>query len=258
MKGKDKMLKRKLAMMLVAALATALVTAGAASSASAKSFELTSEPCHPGNGKFGVCWGTSEATALAEPLELEGEEEVTAKSTTVALFVVPSIPVEIECLTVTNSGIGIVSQTSPLGVAKNTISGILKFGGMGATEECKLVGTNTVAERCEIPKEKNTVELQGEAINATEVHLLPKTGTVFIEIPFASKAGFTCPATVIGTRKVTGFQNLIVNADGKASLVGAAVAESGLKFIEKQAKLTGSIEVKFINQPEDWLTLTET
>jgi len=232
---------------ILAALAVTVVTAVAASSASA-AFELSTAKCETGP-KFGVCWS---ANTLEEPLELVGEETITAKGG-LNKFVVSGVPLEIECEEIVQGTAiaNLVSQTAPLGTPANKIEGTL------LEKKCKLTGTNTVAEKCLIPEEKETNELSGEATSATNVHLIPKTGSVFIEIPFTnilSPIELTCPATVAGTRKVTGAQDLTVvsSTNEQGQKTGTTVVASELLFIEKKAELTGSITVKFTEDPEDW------
>lgn len=236
------MLRNKVATMLVVGLAVMAATAAAASSASA-AFELSLAECNTGP-KWGLCWST---TATSELKELIGTEEVAAKSKTAALFVVPSIPFEIECKTDANAGFSVISQTEPLGTAANTLAGKVVF------KECLLVGKNTVAERCVIPAEKETNELLAETTSATTMRVTPKSSTVFIEFPLSSKSGQTCPATVIGTRKTTGSQELTIGTREEGKFTLSAVAKSGLLFIEKAAELTGTSSISLVNVLTDWV-----
>ncbi len=236
------MLKRKLMALLLAAFAVTAVTAIAASTASA-AFTLSTVECG-GGPKWGLCWSETETSAL---LELTGENAATALGGE-NLFNVPELGVEILCKKVKDLGNGKVTQSEPLGTAANVITGSLNF------EECALEGEGTITKLCTIPASEKTNELSGELTSETNVHLVPKTGTVFIEIEFKNKSETEkCPATVVGKRKVTGSQDLTVTNPGAtlSTKSANAVVKSGLLFIEKAAELTGSITVTLTGF-EDW------
>jgi hypothetical protein len=238
---------RRLMVVLVPVFAVAAVTANTASAA----FVLSTEPCN-GNTPVvhNLCWNTTKALAESEPLELVGEEEVTGKGGPI-LFVVPSIPIEIECKSAEGVGTNrLVKQLVVLGIgATNSLSqGELEF------RECALVGSNAVATKCAIPTNEVTKALTGEATSNTTGVAEPASGGVFIELEFKSKAGQTCPATVIGKRKVTGKEEgTTVAAPELGKKTGTSVAKSGLLFIEKAAELTGEGVVTFVNLPEVWV-----
>ncbi len=245
------MLKRKLIAVLLALFAVTAVTAATASAA----FVLSPEACGPNSPVVhNLCWNTTKVLAETEPLELPGEEEITAKGGPI-LFAVPSIPVEILCEKVESDPGGLIKQTAVLGptATNGLISGSLLF------KECILEGTNIVAERCVVPIEETSSELVGEATSNTTVLLEPAAGkTVFIEINFTSKEGQTCPATVFGLRKVTGKEELTTGEEPEeGKKTGTSVVKSELLFIEKAAELTGSITVSFVNQPTDWVRIAE-
>jgi hypothetical protein len=245
------MLKKKLVAALLALFAVAAVTAASAATASA-AFTLSSEPCG-GNSPVvhNLCWNTTKVLAELEPLELTGIEEIKAVGGPI-LFNVPSIPVEILCEKIESTTT--IDQSTVLGpLAKNsTIKGFILF------MECSLEGTGTVATKCVIPVEEPSNELKSEAISNTAVLLEPASGTVFVEINFTSKAGQTCPATVIGLRKVTGKEEVTTSeAPEEGQKVGESVVKSELLFIEKASELTGSITVSLVNAKLDWVRLAE-
>jgi uncharacterized protein YbcI len=232
--------------MLVFIMGVALVAMGGltASAASAEVFELRSEECN--GAVWNLCWAETEAGALRE---LQGTQSITAEGGK-NLFVVPGIPVEIECEKVKSEPGGTIQQPEPL-VKTGTILGLLVFEG------CKLVGTNATATKCVIPTKEVTKELSGELTSATNVLLKPEEGEVFIEITFTSKEGQTCPATVIGKRKITGMEDVtILNPQHTLnSKTGESVVKSELLFIEKAAELTGQITVTLTGF-EDWFDVT--
>jgi hypothetical protein len=250
------MLKSKLRTVLFALLAVTAVAAATASTASA-TFVLTEIPCGsnaPNPIVFNLCYGTSEELALSEPLELTGEESITALAGE-NLFFVPSIPVEILCKKAEGIGANqLIKQLIVLGpnATSATVEGQLEF------QECILEGTGTIASKCVIPTQEVTTALTGKAISTEAVLLKPAAGTVFIEINFTSKAGQTCPATVIGLRKVTGEEEVKVNTEDElGQKTGSSVAKSELLFIEKQAELTGEITVSMAGSKTDWFRLLE-
>jgi hypothetical protein len=250
MEVKSNMSRHKLkGAMLLAVAAAMLLSAVGASSASAE-LVLSAENCNGTVTWLAVCWAPTETVAsLAETKELEGSVEVVASGGP-NLFVVPGIPVEIECGSVKQfEKTGKLNQTTPLTV-ETSITGQLTFEG------CKLVGTNAVATKCVIPVKETTKALKGHATAPLAVLLKPTEGEVFIEITFTSKEGQTCPATVIGKRKVTGAEELKVAGTELKGTLGSksatSVVKSELLFIEKQAELTGEISVT-IPAAEDWL-----
>jgi hypothetical protein len=238
--------------MLVAVAVWMLVGLVGASSASA-ALELSSELCN-GSTLWGLCWSEKETVPnpSEELKELKGTGTITAKGGT-NLFVVSAIPVEIECTGVESGAGAELNATSPLGTG-DILTGSLRFTG------CKLVGTNAVATKCVIPTAETTKPLTGAATSETAVLLKPTTGEVFVEITFTSKEGQTCPATVIGKRKVTGAEEVTI-VGPKATLgskKGKSVVLSELLFIEKQAELTGEIEVTFAETEPHWIYLWRT
>jgi hypothetical protein len=230
---------RLMGTMLLAIAVTAIAGVGA-SSASASVFTLGTEEC---NGTvWNLCWAETETSAL---LELVGTQSVTAEGG-LNKFVVPGIPVEIECEDVVSEPGGTIQQPEPL-VKSGTILGKLRFLG------CVLVGANAVATKCVIPTFEVTKELSGILTSETNVLLTPQEGEVFIEITFSNKTGQTCPALVVGKRKVTGMQDLtILNPQHTLnSKTAESVVKSELLFIEKAAELTGSITVT-LTEFGDW------
>ncbi len=193
------------------------------------------------------CSGSGIPTACIELegklFEVKGEETYSGKlvSGTEILFRVPAIPIEIACSEDLSSGT--TKQLSP-GVEAVTATGTLRLSG------CQLVGKNAVAEKCAIPTEKETNLLAGTVIDEMPIKagkVEPASGTVIIELPFVSKTGQTCPATVIGTRKVTGSDTCFdpeAEVDKAVHTGECTKGASGLLFIEKVAEFECKAEAE--------------
>jgi hypothetical protein len=184
-------------------LAVFAISGVAASTASAE-FKLETTAC--GSGTIvNLCWETaSKGTTLKQ---LVGEEEFLILLETGLILLLAKIgeeDIHIHC----NDTIGLtggttddefllILQPSPL-VANSTIDATLLF------IECELEGT--LATKCLVPIEKETKELTG-TVEENESNILFKAaGGIFIEIPFTNNTPETCPATIKGTKKITGEQ----------------------------------------------------
>jgi hypothetical protein len=213
-----------------------LVAAIWSTSASA-SFEITKVECS-GSGIPTAC-----IELEGKLFEVKGEETYSGKLVpgTEILFTVPSIPIEVACSEDVSSGT--ISQLNP-GVEAVTAVGTLKLKG------CSLIGTGAVATKCAIPTEKTTLSLLGTVVDEMPIKagkVIPASGTIIIEIPFSSKAGQTCPATVVGTRKVTGADTCFdpeAEVDKAVHVGECTKTGSELLFIEKAANFECKAEAQ--------------
>lgn len=204
---------------------------------------LTTLACS-GGVEIQFCWSKeplAECGELDALCELQGEGPVVLLGATHGLLHVPSIPVDMHCKKVT--GKGTIKQPDPLG--ENT-----RIEMKETFEECLLEGSNTVAERCEVPATIVSQQLLAQPVSGTVLKVTPETGTVIMEIAFTSKAGKTCPSTVIGTRKVTGFCEFKVENPGtpEKTKTLSSVVLSGLLFVEKALELELSLTLAFENE----------
>jgi hypothetical protein len=206
----------KVKVRLLCALGVLMVFAisGVAASTAAAEFTLVlntkEEPVACGTGTIvNLCYETVEkGTALKQ---LSGEEEFLILLATGAITLTAAVgPTVIKC----NDTVGfrtekeitegkpednnlLILQPSPL-VANSTLDVILEF------IECKLQGE--LGELCLVPEHKETKELTGTVEENENNILFKAAGGIFIEIPFTNNGANTCPATIKGTKKVTGEQ----------------------------------------------------
>ncbi len=154
--------------------------------------KLSSETC-TGGKNLDFCWESKEKGT--ELKEIVGEEEFLLVSSKMKLTsVLGGEKIEIEC-TGTTALEPLILQPEPL--AKNgEVNVALEFTG------CALLGV--LGEKCKVPTARSTTTLVGSPKAITEISFKPKTGTIIMEIPFEEKA--KCPATVKGTRLLTGTQ----------------------------------------------------
>ena len=200
--------------------------------------EYTSSTCET-EGKGGY-----HTTSVTGEIELENTltpttagMNVTAgeeAGTHIALhFVSGGIAVQITCTGATGSGEG---QNEQVGEA-------MKVSGTGhATYTgCKIAGSTKAAENCQVPEtlEPGEVSLTTEA---DKVVIKPNEGTTFITIPFTSKAGKTCPAAILGEKKVTGVAKGSVASPTSVEFTSESGSE--LKLGEVPAQLTVVTHVK--------------
>jgi hypothetical protein len=185
-------------------LAVSAISGVAASTASAE-FKLETTAC--GSGTIvNLCWETAEkGTSLKQ---LKGEEEFLILLASGAVTVTATLgaqKVEIACKDTIGLSGGTTEdefllflQPEPL-VANYTIDATLLF------IECKLEGE--LGTKCKVPVEKETSALVGTVTeNESDILFKPTSGTTWIEIPLENNPPNTCPATVKGTRKITGEQ----------------------------------------------------
>lgn len=237
----------RLANTFLTILMITLVTMILASPASAVEFELGTQECGEGT-KWGFCWAETETSPL---LELIGTKSVTVLGGE-SLLNVSELGVEILCKKAKDAGNAQISQPTPLGSEPNLITGSLIY------EECAFEGEGTIAKLCVVPASERTNELRGELTSETNLHVVPKSGAVFIEFEIKSKSETEkCPATVVGKRKITGSQDLTITNPGHtlSSKSATVIANSGLLFIEKHAELTGSITITLTGF-EDWFDIS--
>lgn len=235
------MLGRKLAGLLIAAAVVAL-SGLAATTASAAVFSLTSVACSGGT-TVAICYQGKDPAGAEGSWELSGKQSVTAAGGAGKLVVPTLETLTIACTSTASGETPVITQNSPLGNGKTTITGgDLVFKG------CAPTAPASVVEKCVIPTEKETLKLEGTLESGTEVKLVPASGTTFIEIPFTSKSTLTCPAAFIGNLKIRGSQvvTIVSPAAPEKTKRGDAVAKSGLFYGESNAaELTGEITLTF-------------
>jgi hypothetical protein len=218
-----------------------VVTAAAAAQVT---FVLTNEAC-TGGTKFDLCYEGLNKEGKQGKWELSGLQIVAQRDATNVVFKVPAkvgTTVTIECKKL-KQGVkeeNRMTQTNPLWENSKT-TGTLSF------EECAITAPKADVENCTIPAAKETTSLSGELTSETNLRLAPKAGGAapVIEIPFANKGAKVC--VLKGTKKVTGFQDIeIINAGvAEKTKQGKAKEESGLKFGEETASLSGELEMLF-------------
>jgi hypothetical protein len=243
------MLRRKLAALLFAGCLVVAASAMSASSASA-AFTLTTKAC-TGGAFLGLCYENEKATECGEKstvCELEGTstETVSGGATTLKINTSPNVVVECK----TASGSGTIDQLSPLTESAQILKGVIGYKG------CKITAPAEIVTKCVIPETKETNLLLGTLTSVEKLLLKPETGTVFIEIPFTSKEGQTCPATVKGTRSVTGEQEVTIASPETfgSSKTGTAVLVSKLEFFSQKAELTEELTLTLAESisPDTW------
>jgi hypothetical protein len=230
------------------------ISAVATSSASA-TFSLETTACGTGT-IVNLCWESAEKGASLK--QLKGEEEfliLLASGDVHLTATLGTLVVEILCkdtigLTggATEDEFLLILQPSPL-VANSTIDATLLF------IECTLEGALGV--KCLVPVEKETFELSGTVEEGSENNILFKpvvAGGPFIEIPFTNNTPETCPATIKGTKKVTGEQLCTWSTTEKPVLEDLeehllVCGASELLFAEQPATFTADYEIALENEP---------
>jgi hypothetical protein len=223
---------------VLSAVAVLAILAVGASTASAAEFTLTKEECKSGTSII-FCYATSSGGSL---FELKGEEEfsLVAPDAITLLAELGGETINIGCTTTEalNESLGangLVLQHTPLGTgASNYLLNFVLF-----FSSCKLVGG--ISKKCEVPTTNLTNLLDGEPTSTEGVVFKPESGTIFIEIPLKNAGTETCPATIVGTRKVTGTQLCEwsgITTPTTAHLLTCAES-SGLKFAENTASIDG-------------------
>jgi hypothetical protein len=231
------MLRRKIMGVIIAAALVVAVGAVGASSASAVIFTLTLTAC-TGEAKAALCY----ETAGKEKLELEGQQSETVAGGVVD-FTILTTPQQI-ILCEKSTGSGTISQLHPLKAGEpTTIQGILKYEG------CKL--DTEPSKKCVVNLNNETKELLGTLEKGAEgteeeLKLVPKAGTVFIEITYSNNGAEKCPATFLGTHAVTGSQLVdIINAEvAEPTKSGEALGET-LEFLSAKAELSQELTLTF-------------
>jgi hypothetical protein len=207
--GKSIMSRVKFGLVSVLAMLAALVVCGvAASGASAVEWELTEKACNEGKN-VNFCYEKEKTGKLFE-FKGTGEFEVLTLLVGQVILLESELggsKIEISCKAVAaEHGAklpdGLILQPEPL-VKDTTFEFGLVF------KECVLEGA--IGKKCKVPVEKATNTIIGEfdllATNTpddNEVLFKPKTPPIFIEIPFENNSPEKCPATIVGTRNVTG------------------------------------------------------
>jgi hypothetical protein len=218
------------------------LSALAATTASAAVFSLTSVACSGGTN-VAVCYEGTDPAGKVGSWELSGKQSITTEGGPSRLVIPTLETLTIACTSNQSGETPVITQNSPLGNGKTTISGgDLVFKG------CALTAPASAAEKCVIPKEKETVPIVGTLESGTEVKIVPASGTTFIELPFTSKSTLTCPAAFIGNLKIRGSQvvTIVSPAAPEKTKRGDAVAKSGLFYGESNAaELTGEITLTF-------------
>jgi hypothetical protein len=112
----------------------------------------------------------------------------------------------------------------------------------------------TTRERCRAPTELKLNALKGEVASVAEDKCEPEAGTTLIEIALANNGAETCPATIKGTKKVTGPQKC-TNSEPEVFAVekeiGCLESGSNLKLGESTADLKMAITIHLTNGPEN-------
>lgn len=150
-------------------------------------------------------------------------------------FVAGGISVIITCTGATGTGQG-----------KNELSGgVMKVSGTGHAQYtgCKIVGSAKAAENCQVPETLETVEVS-LTTEEDRVVIKPKEGTVFITIPFTSKAGKTCPAAILGEKQVTGTAKGTVASPTAIEFTGESGSELKLGGIAAQLTVVTHMRTK--------------
>jgi hypothetical protein len=228
----------------------ALLAAGAigASTASA-AFTLTTVKCVEGLPTF--CY---EKTAT-ELDELEGEEPISGvkEAATASLLEVElsGAKVKIECKAAAATGTAL--QLQPLIVAAKIHGLVLKF------TECALIEPTT----CKVPATLTTKNLEANFGNEDPVSkvtfkpVLEAEKEIFIQIAFENNGEQVCPATIKGTKNVTGTAGCTVlepATDTSVKLVVCNIAKLGstLLVAEQPAAFQLTEEIKPAALTDKW------
>jgi len=171
----------------------ALLAIGAIASTASAEFKFTELEC-TNEGIPTLCLEFG-----SKLFEAEGAETYLGKLTpgTIATFLALISEEDLEITCGKDESTGEIVQISPLVSAVTAKRGILKLS------ECRLIGT--LGEKCKIPTEKATFDLEGTVINEMPIDagvVKAESGSVIMEIPIQQRQG--CPATLIKTYRITG------------------------------------------------------
>jgi hypothetical protein len=223
----------KLAML--AAFAVLALSAIGASGASA-AFTLSTDTCPVAAAKTALC---DEAFALTGTEAFAGS--LVKEKETLLLAHFGELEVHIECTGATVTG----NFTSTPLTTNVLVSGmVIKFTG------CTLL--EPLAKKCTVSTELTTNAIKGEITSASEDKFEPETGTVFIPITFGNSTE-TCPATIKGTKNVTGSQKC-TNVEPEVFAVEKEIscleAGSALKIGENAAEFKLPVNIHLVNNTE--------
>jgi hypothetical protein len=180
---------------------TIFAISGVAASTASAEFKLETTAC--GSGTIvNLCWESAEkGTSLKQ---LKGEEEFLILLASGAITLTTLTLGTIACKDTIGLSGGTTEdefllflQPEPL-VANYTIDATLLF------IECDLLGE--IGTLCVVPIEKETTEITGTVEESENNILFKAVSGVFIEFPLSNNGSNTCPATLKGTKKVTGEQ----------------------------------------------------
>jgi hypothetical protein len=246
--GTAHMSRAKLGLICVA---VALIGSAMAASSAFATFELTSTACS--GSVITLCYSTTEGGSL---FEFKGEEEITAtKEAETTSFLKATLGGEevlIKCTGASVTG-GLLLQTEPL----------VKVGTIDATNisftGCVLQGK--LGELCVVPGTLTTEPLVGAPASTEDIVFSPTTGTKFIGITFSNNGTATCPATVKGTKNVTGKQLCNLNEPGVDKLLHKLIClpagSTELLLAENQAEFELTLDVTLKNATTDFWSLSE-
>jgi hypothetical protein len=233
---------------VVAVTVALLGTVIAASAASATPFTLTATECTSAAPTINtLCYATTEGGATL--FEFSGSETISAtKEAGTASFLKASFGTEevnIECTEAETLG-GELLQPEPLVATPTVDVSSLDF------RKCALVGA--LSKKCKVEEALTTKAIAGGTTGEDgDVLFKPTEGTTFIEITFGNSTE-TCPATIKGTKKVTGEQLCTVlktTEDMKLHVLECPASGSTLKLGENKAEFAVSLDVTLVNDTTD-------
>jgi hypothetical protein len=236
---------------LSAVLVVFVVSAITAGTASAE-FTLTAVKCE--GTVVTLCYSTTEGGTL---FEFEGSQSVLANlETGTELLIAAKFGTEevhVVCTGATAEG-GEFLQASPLVTVGTVDIPSPTFTGCALLEP--------LAKKCKVPTTLSTNAITGtpSSTEVGDVLFKPTSGTVFIAIVLENNGTETCPATLKGTKSVTGEQlcSLIAPETDK-TLHTLECLESGskLKFGENAAELKLSLDVVLAEPNTDLWSLSK-
>jgi hypothetical protein len=221
---------------ILAAFAVMAVFAVGASGASA-AFTLSTATCPVAGAPTALC---DEAFAFTGSESFTGSLVAGAETLLRAVF--GETEVHIDCTSVTITGI----FTMNLLTGNVTLTAVITtFHG------CKLL--EPLGKKCTVSEELKTNSIKGAITSASEDTFEPETGTTFIELAFGNNGTETCPATIKGTKKVTGSQKC-TNVEPEVFAVEKEISclESGssLKLGENTAEFKMPVKIHLVNNTE--------
>jgi hypothetical protein len=248
------MLRSKSGLVCVLVMFAVLVAGGvAASSASAVEFKLEETLCSGGNTII-FCYENETTKAL---LELVGEEEFEILSPDPSSLTAKlgEETLTIECAnasaghgasTALFESLGLILQWTPLG------SGSLSYL-VDLTLAFTKCAVTSPKEKCAIQEPLITAPLDGTPETDEVIQFTPETGTTFAILNLENKGTATCPATIVGARKVVGTQ-LCTFAEALVDLTEHLIecGASELLFIENAVTFTLDASLLPDNLNERW------